>query len=145
MPVSILISDIHIFWLLSLLIFTPAQTYAIFSMKWNCLEIFQNSVFRLPVTGDLNYFYLGYQDATEINFPEAWMNWRPIRRTDFTHSSSLTKSHWNNQGRAQLNASGNNIQTIKDTNRKLTSGYKMSDTDRQGGSQRGDIERMEIR
>lgn len=91
--------------------------------------------FFLPVMPDLNYFHLRYQDATKINLPEALMNWLPMRETDSTRSSSLTESRQNNQSRAQQNASSHNIQTIKDTNRKLTSGPMMPERDRQGAGQ----------
>lgn len=88
---------------------------------------------------DLNYFHLGYQDATEINLPAAWMNWLPMRGTDFTGSSPLTKSCRNNQNRPGQNSNGSHIQTIRDIDRRLTPGHKVPEADRQEGSQ-GEIE-----
>lgn len=84
---------------------------------------------------DLNYFHLGYQDATEINLPAAWMNWLPTRGTDSTCSSPLTKSCWNNQNRPGQNANGRNIQTITDADRKRTPGHKMPEANWQEGNQ----------
>lgn len=94
--------------------------------------------------GDLNYLPLGYQDATEISLPEAWMSRLPRRGTGFTGSSSLTWSCWNHQSRAHQHSHGNNVQAIKDTDRKTTSGHKTPKADRQGGSQGDAMEKMEI-
>lgn len=80
---------------------------------------------------DLNYFPDGYQDAAEITLPEVWMNWLSMRNRlhALLFSDRITLK---SPGRAHRNASGNNIQTIKDTNRKLSSGHKMPDMDRAG-------------
>ena len=87
-------------------------------------------------------FPLWISRCTEINLPEAWMNWLPMRGTDFT--PSLTYSCWNNQSRARQNANSNNIQTIKDTDRKLTSGHETAEADRQGENQGDATEKMKI-
>lgn len=63
---------------------------------------------------DLNYFPDGYQDAAEITLPEVWMNWLSMRNRlhALLFSDRITLK---SPGRAHRNASGNNIQTIKDT------------------------------